>query len=145
MRRGLQVFVFLLGAVATATGLDTLIRGADSVLGHGEVNANVDSELRFYAAWYVMTGVVLLQAARNVESQALVIRTVMATLFLAACGRVISLATVGTPHSGQVVLMVIEFALPIIVIPWHAAVARAAVARTTPTLTADTPSVPPSP
>jgi hypothetical protein len=133
MRRGLQVFVFLLGVVAVVAGLDTVVRGADGVLDHGEVSASVDSELRFYAAWYVLVGVTMLQASRNVERQTTVIRAVMATLFLAACGRVISLATVDTPHVFYVVLMVVEFALPVIVIPWHAAVVRAHLSSLPPT------------
>ncbi|MCA1726915.1 MAG: DUF4345 domain-containing protein [Actinobacteria bacterium] len=57
MRRGLQIILALLGVVATVFGLVSVFGGADAVLGSGGASADVDSELRFYAAWYVVAGV----------------------------------------------------------------------------------------
>jgi len=62
------VVVTVLGIVAVAAGAHTVLIGGDSVLNHGDVSAGVDSELRFYAAWYVVAGALLLRAVRRIES-----------------------------------------------------------------------------
>lgn len=122
--RALQGTVGFLGAIAVVFGVQTVVIGADSVLGVGDVSANLDNELRFYAAWYVGAGVLLLRAVRRVEKHTATIRGVAAILLLAAFGRVLSMVTVGAPHPGQVALMAAEFTIPVVVVPWQAAVAR---------------------
>jgi len=128
-RRGLQVVVTVLGIVAVAAGGHTVLIGGDSVLNHGDVSAGVDSELRFYAAWYVVAGALLLRAVHRIESEALVVRAVGAAFFLAGSGRLLSLVTVGRPHAFALVLMIIEFVIPVGIVPWQAAVARSAGTR----------------
>lgn len=122
--RALQGTVGVLGTIAVVFGLQTVAIGAESVLGAGEVSPNLDNELRFYAAWYVGAGVLLLRAVHRVEEHAATIRGVAAILLLAAFGRVLSMVTVGTPHPGQIALMAAEFTIPLVVVPWQAAVAR---------------------
>jgi hypothetical protein len=80
--------------------------------------------MRFYAAWYVAAGVLLLRTVPRVDSKGPTIRAICAVLFLAACARVISLVVVGAPHPVFLVLMVIEFTIPAVVVPWQAAVGR---------------------
>jgi hypothetical protein len=58
-RTGLQLLLTVLGLVAVAFGLLTVFTGGAGVLRGGEVSANVDSELRFYAAWYAGAGLLL--------------------------------------------------------------------------------------
>lgn len=123
-RRGLQVVLTILGIVAVTAGGATVLTGGDSVLNRGDVSAGVDSELRFYAAWYVVAGALLLRAVGRVESDGLVVRAVGAAFFLAGSARLLSLATVGRPHAFALVLMVIEFVIPVVIVPWQAAVAR---------------------
>jgi hypothetical protein len=125
-RRGLQVVLTIVGIVAVAAGGHTVVTGGDSVLNHGDVSAGVDSELRFYAAWYVVAGVLVLRAVRRVESEALVVRAVGAAFFLAGSARLLSLVTVGRPHPFALALMVLEFVIPVVIVPWQAAVARSA-------------------
>jgi hypothetical protein len=48
---------------------------------------------------------------------------ICAVWFVAACSQVLSLA-VGSPHPLFLALMVVEFAIPLVVVPWHAAVSR---------------------
>lgn len=122
-RRGLQVVVTVLGVVALVFGLLGVMTGGAGVLDGGHVSANVDSELRFFAAWYAGAGVLLLWVRTRVERETAVIRGVCAFLFLAAVGRVVSIISVGVPHTAFVALMIVEFAIPAIVIPWQAAVA----------------------
>jgi hypothetical protein len=95
------------------------------VLGASDVTADVDSEMRFYAVWYVVAGAFLLRATRRVESETWTIRLIAAAFFVAGCSRILSWVAVG-PHLSQLILMVIELILPLVVIPWQASVARRA-------------------
>jgi hypothetical protein len=95
------------------------------VLDHGDFSNEIDSELRFFAAWYVAAGVFVLRAATRPAAETITVRIIFGALFLAGCSRALSLVTVGTPHPVQLALMVIELVLPFVVIPWQAAVARA--------------------
>jgi hypothetical protein len=115
-----------MGAGMTVVGLVTVLGGATTIAGVGEVSASTDSEMRFYAAWYVAAGLLLLRAAPRVESEATTVRVVAGAFFLAACGRLISIVAEGTPHTVALVLMGIEFVIPVVLIPWQAAVARRA-------------------
>ena len=85
---------------------------------------NVDSEMRFFAAWYAGAGLLLLRSARAPERHGGAIRGVCGVLLLSAIGRVLSIRSVGKPLPLFRALMGIEFAIPMIVVPWHAKVAR---------------------
>jgi uncharacterized protein DUF4345 len=89
------------------------------------MSANVDSEYRFYASWYHVMGLLVLRAARRPESETTIVRACAAGFFIAACGRLLSVRAVGQPHAFQKVLTGIELAIPAIVLPWQAKVARA--------------------
>jgi hypothetical protein len=123
-RRALQAIVGVVGAVAVVFGALSLLFGAALVPDGGEVSASVDSELRFYAAWYAGAGVLLLRSARRLDSEASMIRAVCAVFGIAGCARVLSIMVVGTPHPLFVALMVAELAIPLVVVPLQAAVAR---------------------
>lgn len=123
-RRGLQVLLLLLGVVALSAGLLTLLGGAASIAGADDVSPSVDSEVRFYATWYALAGLGILHAARDPAAAGTTVRAVGAAFFVAACARVLSLIVVGRPHLLFVVLMVAEFLIPVVIVPWQAAVAR---------------------
>jgi hypothetical protein len=84
----------------------------------------LDSELRFYADWYVVAGVLLLRGVHRVETEKLVVRAVGGAFFLAGCARLLAIVTVGTPHGFAVFLMIVELIIPAMIVPWQAAVAR---------------------
>lgn len=129
-RRALQVFLAVVGSIALVAGLTTVLLGAESVVGAEDVSATVDSEMRFYAVWYAAAGVVVLRTVPRVQSQARTIRAIALLFFIAGCSRGLSWAVVGRPHSVAVVLMMVELALPFVILPWHAAVARANLVET---------------
>src|SRR6266581_4558502 len=111
-RRALQLVVTVLGCVALVFGVLGVATGGGGVVDGGQVSANVDSELRFFAAWYAGAGATLLWARKRVEREGRVIRAVCAVLVLAAVGRVLSIFTVGAPHALFLFLMAVEFVLP---------------------------------
>ena len=85
MRRGLQVFLTILGSVALLSGLVTALWGASSIAGVDVVTPEVDSEMRFFAIWYVAAGGVVLRAVHRVELEAPTVRAVAGLFFLAGC------------------------------------------------------------
>jgi Domain of unknown function (DUF4345) len=126
MRRGLQMILAVLGAVAVAFGGLTVVAGAGGLLDGGPVSASLDSELRFYAAWYLGAGVLMLRSVPRVEVEGSTIRLICVVLLIAAGARVLSIVALGTPHPLFLALMVIEFAIPVVMVPWQAALARRA-------------------
>ena len=123
-RKWLRVLVTVLGLVMVVAGALTVLLGAASVPREGVVTPDVDSEMRFYAVWYVAMGVVLLRSAPRVETESVVIRLAGGGFFVAGCARILSWIAVGRPHASQVALLVIELMLPLVIIPWQASVAR---------------------
>jgi hypothetical protein len=107
-------------------GSIAVLLGAESVLREGSFTTDIDSEMRFYAVWYVAAGIMLARAIPRVESEAFMIRLIAGAFFVAGCARALSWAVVGKPHVSQVVLMVIELCLPFVIVPLQAAVARKA-------------------
>ena len=129
--RGLRILLTIVSVVMLVAGSLTVVLGASSVLGTDDVTAEVDSEMRFYAVWYVVAGAFLLRATRRIESETWTIRLIAAAFFIAGCSRILSWVAVGRPHLSQLILMVIELVLPLVVIPWQASVARRARADAT--------------
>ncbi|MEA2433384.1 MAG: hypothetical protein QOG54_841 [Actinomycetota bacterium] len=117
----------LLGGVALVAGISTLLFGADLVLDSTKVAPGVDSEMRFYAAWYAAAGVLLLRAVPRVEAEGSLVRWVGAAFFVAGCARLLSLVAVGRPPTLYLVLMVAELALPAVIIPWQSSLQRQTV------------------
>lgn len=100
------------GTVATVAGLHTVATGARSVPGRQEANAAVESELRFYGAFYAAYGLALLEIARRPEHDPRVVSAVAGTLMLAGLARAGGWVAAGAPHPHQRVLLGIELALP---------------------------------
>jgi Domain of unknown function (DUF4345) len=124
MRRGLQLALATLGTAAATIGARDFLTGGEGVVEGGRVSANIDSELRFRAAWYVVFGVLLLRAARSPESETVIVRACAAGFLLAGCGRVLSMRALGPPSTVFKVLMALEFAIPAAIVPWQSAVRR---------------------
>ena len=120
----MQVLLIVLGLVMVGAGTWTVVLGADSVPRAGIVTPDVDTEMRFYAVWYVVAGVMLLSATRRVESERFLIRLVAAGFFAAGCARILSWIAVGKPHVIAIVLMVLELVRPLVIVPWQSVVGR---------------------
>ena len=125
-RRALKIVLTVIGVVAVVAGTATVVLGAASVVGAGEASPALESELRFYAAWYVVAGLLLLSATRRLEAERRTILAVAFGFFLAACGRLLSWIVIGRPHALAITLMFVEFAIALGVPPWHAGIVRGA-------------------
>jgi hypothetical protein len=130
-RKGFQVLLGVLGTVMIVAGSLTLLFGASIVPGEGNVSPDVDSEMRFYAVWYVVAGALLLRTIPRVELETGVIRLIAAAFFVAGCARALSWAVEGRPSSFAIALMVVELVIPFVVFWWQLVLARRASAINT--------------
>jgi len=103
-----------LGALAAIAGARGVVLGAREVTSAGPVPAAVDSEYRFYAAWYLTAGVAVARRSPPVARRE--IHFLSAGLWTAAAGRVLSLAQTGRPTRGQLMLLGVEVALPLVLL-----------------------------
>jgi hypothetical protein len=125
-RTGLTALLAAVGTVATVEGARGVLQGARQVPAGGPVSANVDSEYRFYSAWYAVAGVLVLGAARRPERETRLVRACAGGFLAAAAGRALSARTLGPPHPLQRVLMALEVVLPPVLVAWQRRVARSA-------------------
>lgn len=122
-RSALRAVFYIGGVVATTAGLHTMLAGAKSLRGQDVANPSVESELRFYAAFYVVYGVVALRVAPRADRDTAAVRALAGALFLAGLARAGGWLAVGTPHGLQRGLLVIELAAPPLIIASQARLA----------------------
>ena len=122
-RRGLRTLFRAAGVVATTAGLDTVIRGARSVPGQTVGSPALESELRFYAAFYTAFGLAVLRVASRADRDTAAVRTLSGALFLAGLARAGGWLLVGRPHPLQRALLGIELAVPPAIVAWQARLA----------------------
>jgi hypothetical protein len=86
----------------------------------------LESELRFYSAFYVAYGLLVVRTARRTQLDPAAVRALAGTLFLAGLGRAGAWLTVGRPHPFQQALLAIELAAPPLVVAEQARLRRRA-------------------
>lgn len=110
----------VIGGIATLAGARGVVVGAAEAPGHAAVSANVDSEYRFYAAWYLVFGLTLLRAARRGSFDRARAQECAIGFGVAAAGRLLSARRLGPPSRGQQVLLAIE----VVIVMWLGAALR---------------------
>ena len=123
-RRALRAVFYVGGVVATVAGLHTVATGARSIAGQNVANASVESELRFYAAFYVAYGLVVLRVAPRADDDSAAVRALAGALFLAGLARASGWLAAGSPHEFQRGLLIIELVGPPTIVAWQARLAR---------------------
>ena len=115
-----QVGLFLVAFIAVAGG--TL----QMVLGQPETTARLDNVHRFMAGVYLSTGFIAFWAARTIRSQGTLVYLLALGVFMAGCGRLLSIAQVGLPQPAAVWLgyLIPELLLPVVIALSHRAAQR---------------------
>jgi hypothetical protein len=108
----LRALLGLGGVVAISAGLHTLVAGGKSFPPWRHASAMVESELRWYSAYYVASGFFVLRTATLARPDPRAVHAIAAAVFLGALGRAGAWATVGRPHPFQRALLAVELALP---------------------------------
>jgi hypothetical protein len=110
--------IFLLGSEPTARAFVNVLRVvmpvAEDVRGLAEADA--DSELRFYAVFWIAYGIILIGTARNLLATLWRVPWLAGLFFAGGVGRVLSYLAIGAPHPLFVTLMVVELVSPAAVI-----------------------------
>jgi hypothetical protein len=111
-QRIVQVSLFLLSAIALFGG--TL----QMVLGQPDTTARLDNVHRFMAGIYFGCGLISLWAALTIRQQNTLVFLIAFSVFLAGCGRLLSISKVGVPEPSAVWLgyLVPELLLPVVMI-----------------------------
>ena len=115
-RSALRGAFYLAGGVATTAGLHTVVTGARSIVGQQQANPSVESELRFYAAFYVSYGLLLLKVAPRADRDSGAVRAIAGALWLAGLARAGGWYATGRPNRIQRVLLAIELLAPPVVV-----------------------------
>jgi uncharacterized protein DUF4345 len=97
-----------------------VIAGARSIPGESLANASVESELRYYAGFYVAYGLAVMRVAVRADHDTAAVRALAGALFLAGLARAGGWLAVGKPHAGQRALLAIELAAPPAIVAWQA-------------------------
>jgi Domain of unknown function (DUF4345) len=108
-KRVVQVILFLFAAIALFGGT------VQMVLGEPETTARLDNVHRFLAGIYFGCGLICAWAGFTVRQQGTLVYLIGAAVFLAGCGRLLSISIVGLPQPSAVWL---GYMIPELVLPW---------------------------
>lgn len=123
MKRTLQVTLLIVAAIPLALGIMNFILGAGQFVSPDQINANLDSQLRFYAIWFTAVFFLTIWCVRNLEIAGPVLQIMFVTMALGGVARLYSISQVGTPDPTMIGATIIEIGV-LAFIPWHAAVMR---------------------
>lgn len=132
----LAFVLFLLGLSALAIGIGIFALGPERVGNYISISLaplsdafsvapeawtrDGDSEMRFYAVFWMAYGIALLFIARDTVRFRIWVPLLLGLFFLGGVGRAISVVQLGWPHPLFTVLMVIELVLPVVLLILHA-------------------------
>lgn len=116
MRRAFQGFLALFGVIVIGISLAHLAVGAEAIIGGSDVNPTSDGEDRFFAGLLLCYGVALLWCARDVQHKRLCINVLAAVFFVGGIGRLLAMVLAGVPHPFYVAMLVLELALPALMV-----------------------------
>jgi Domain of unknown function (DUF4345) len=114
-QRVVQVILLLFAAIALFGGTLQMF------LGEPETTPRLDNVHRFLAGIYFGCGLICAWAGFTVRQQGTLVYLIGAAVFLAGCGRLLSIGIVGLPQPGAVWLgyMIPELALPWVMVAAH--------------------------
>ena len=115
---GIGASMMLLGPDATGrffAGIVELVLQNNIEL-TGFTSADVDSELRFYAVFWIAYGVILVRTSRSSDLTTRTVPILVGLFFTGGVGRLLSFLSVGQPHTLFIALMIVELVLPVLMI-----------------------------
>jgi hypothetical protein len=112
MRRVFQAFLALFGIIVIGISLAHFAIGPQAIIGGVAVNPTMAGEDRFFAGLLLCYGIALLWCARDVQHKRIYIDVLAAALFVGGIGRLLAIVLDGPPHPFYVAIIVLELALP---------------------------------
>jgi hypothetical protein len=102
----------LFGLLVIAISLAHFAIGPSAIIGGVTVNPTMAGEDRFFAGLLLCYGIALLWCARDVEHKSLYIDVLAVAFFAGGIGRLLAILIDGAPHAFYVAMLVLELALP---------------------------------
>jgi hypothetical protein len=124
--RNLGRTLYALAVIPIVAGAVGVVFGGSSIPASGEPTAAVESELRFYAVWWIGAGLFMVWLAPRVAEHAREFRVFCALLFLSGLSRGLAVLDAGWPPTGLVVLMAAELTISVALFLWDAGLRRGA-------------------
>lgn len=118
--RVFQMWLRLFGVVVVGIALAHLLFGQSTYFGGGEVNATMESDLRFYNVLFAAYGAAFVWAAADVVGRAGVIDVLGLLFFFDGLARILAWAVAGAPHVFYVLMIPVELLIPAV----HAVLVR---------------------
>src|SRR5215213_2839957 len=114
-QRTVQICLFILAAIGLFGGV------LQMSLGQPDTTPRLDNLHRFLAGIYLGCGLIAAWAAMTIRQQGTLIYLIALTVFIAAIGRLISMAKVGLPepHALWLAYVLSELILPAIIVIAH--------------------------
>ena len=113
MLRGLLT---LIGITAIATGAFAVLTGSSGQVDGSQAAPSVESELRFFAAFWIAYGAAALYVAPRAVREIHAVRALALFLFLGGVARGIAWIADGRPQALFVALLVLELLLPPVIL-----------------------------
>jgi hypothetical protein len=126
MRQAFQAFLALFGVIVIAISLAHMAIGPEAVIGAVPVNPTMAGEDRFFAGLLMCYGIALLWCARDVQRKCIYVSLLAAVFYVGGIGRLLSVLLDGAPHPFYVAILVLELALPPIMVVAATRVAESA-------------------
>lgn len=111
-----RTVLFIFAAIALFGG------SLQMVLGQPDTSPRLDNVHRFMAGIYLFMGVICAWAGVTVRQQGTLVYLIAAGVFVAGCGRLLSMSKVGLPEPRAVWL---GYLAPELALPWVLAIAHA--------------------
>jgi hypothetical protein len=112
MRQAFQTLLALFGVIVIGISLAHLAIGPKAIIGGVAVNATMAGEDRFFAGLLLCYGVALLWCARDVQHKRVYLNLLAVVFFGGGIGRLVAVVVDGAPHPFYVAMLVVELALP---------------------------------
>jgi hypothetical protein len=112
MRQAFQVFLTLFGVIVIAISIAHMAIGPRAIIGSVAVNPTMAGEDRFFAGLLLCYGIALLWCARDVQRKRVYVNVLAAAFFVGGVGRSLAILIDGAPNPFYVAMLVLELALP---------------------------------
>jgi hypothetical protein len=112
MRQAFQAVLALFGVIVIGISLAHFAVGPQAIIGGTAVNPTMAGEDRFFAGVFLCSGIALLWCAVDVQHKRVYVNLLAAAFFVGGLGRLLAVVLDGTPHPFYVAMLVLELALP---------------------------------
>ncbi len=112
MRQAFQALLALFGVIVIGISLAHFAVGPRAIIGGTAVNPTMAGEDRFFAGLFLCSGIALLWCAADVQHKRVYVNLLAAAFFVGGLGRLLAVVLDGTPHPFYLAMLVLELALP---------------------------------